>query len=347
MKHYKLFQNNLSILSMILFIGSVLGLISCNPAVSTSSVPLTQTNIQLSWVHTIEFAGFYEAVDRGYYTEENIEVRIDNGGVDDKGEFIDPIQRVVEGKNDFGIIGADSVMAARANGQPLVAVAAIYQRNPIVLMSLAKNNIVSPKDLVGKKIGVAPGDELIYQALFASQNISRDEVTEVSIDASLEPLLNGEVDVRTGFVTNEPIALRHEGHEVNLILPSDYGVNLYSNVIFTTEKTIAERPELIEKFLRATVRGYEDAIADPEHAAKLSVARNNELKVENETESMQASLPLLKPARSQVGMMEPAIWESMHQILLDNGILSTPLDFKAAYTLTFLEKVHAEQASNK
>ena len=344
MKFEEQLQYKQSVLIVILLMGMVLALVGCGAAAPMPvAAPPTQTSVQLSWVHTIEFAGFYEAVDRGYYAAENVEMRIDNGGFDDKGEFISPIQRVVEGKADFGIIGADSVLAARAKGQSIVAVAAIYQRNPIILVSLAKNNITAPQDLVGKRIGVAPGDELIYDIILTSQGISHEDVIEIPIDTSLEPLINGEVDARTGFVTTEPFMLRHMGHEVNVMLPSDYGIDLfYSNVIFTTEDMIAKRPELVEKVLRATLQGYEDAIKDSEHAGRASLARDPSLVFENEVESMKASIPLLKPDDNSLGTMDPEIWEATHQILFDHDLLTEPLDVKKAYTLEFLEKIYSK-----
>jgi NitT/TauT family transport system substrate-binding protein len=341
-KVIKQIQNKQLFLSLVLISLLTLALMSCSTAAPTAiAAPTAKTSIQFSWVHTVEFAGFYEAVDRGLYANQNIDLRLDSGGIDDQGEFIDPVQRVVEGKADFGIIGADSILAAREKGLPLVGIAAIYQRNPIVLISLAKSNIARPQDLVGKRVEIAPSDELIYQALLASQKIARSDVTEVPIDVSLEPLLKGEIDVRSGFVTNEPVTLRQMGQEVNLILPSDYGISLYSNVIFTTEETISQRPELVEKFLRATLQGYDQAINAPEEAAKATIARDASLDLENQAASMKASLPLLKPAQSQVGMMDPKVWETTYRILLDQGILTKPLDVKAAYTSSFLEKIYS------
>src|SRR5262245_32756753 len=87
---------------------------------SAGAGPKTPTSVQCSWVHTIEFVGFYEAMRQNYYTEANLDVRLDEGGFDESGTYVDPVARVVSGKSDFGIAGADVVLKARAEGQPVV-----------------------------------------------------------------------------------------------------------------------------------------------------------------------------------------------------------------------------------
>ncbi|HXW01734.1 MAG TPA: ABC transporter substrate-binding protein, partial [Anaerolineae bacterium] len=287
----------------------------------------------------VEYAGFYEAEEKGYYANENLTVKLNELGDSS------PIDQVVAGKADFGVTSADNLLSARAEGTPVVAIATIYQRSPVALISLAENNITRPEDLVGKKVLVHFDGTtgLVYKALLAAQGIDPAKVEGVPrTDFSNKQLLEGEVDVMDAFITNQPVQLAQEGHQTNAILASDYGIDVYANVIFTSEATIANKPELIERFLRATVQGVESALQDPKGAADLAVARNANLNLASETESMNRSLPLLNPAGGQPGMMRAEDWEITHQILLDQGILSKPLDVKAAYNLSFLEKVHSK-----
>lgn len=319
-------------------------LVACSasgaPGKPTQTGSLTRTSIQFSWVDTIEFSGFYEAQEHGYYAQENLEVRLDKGGFDAAGNYIDPVQRVVEGQADFGIFSADGLILARAKGQPVVAIAAIYQRSPLAIVSLQKSNLRAPRDFIGKRVGVNFGsDDAIFMALLAAQDIAPTEVTIVAADPSLNALIKGDVDAQMGFLTNEPVALQARGYEPSVILPADYGLDLYSNVIFTTDKLIAAQPDLIERFLRATLRGYKEAIADPKHAAQLSVKRNPELSLETELASMQASLPLLKPAGSELGLMTAANWNRAHEFLVSQKLVE-PINVNQVYTLAFLNKIY-------
>ncbi len=324
---------------------TILVLAACSGGDDKKDEPLTPTSVQFSWVHTIEFAGFYEAVDHGFYTDQGLDVRLDSGGFDADGNYIFPLSPVLSGKADFGVAGGDVLLAARARGEPLVGIAAIYQRNPVMLVSLAESNIRLPQDLKGKRIGIDdPGTAtyIVYRAFMASQGINISEVEEIIQKPPLDPLINGEIDVRTGFVTNQPVVLEQMGYDVEIILPSDYGIDLYSNVIFTTEDTIANRPDLVEKFLRATIQGYDAAIDDPKHAAELSVSYNPDLALENEMASMNFSLPLIRPAGRLTGMMEQSAWDMTHQVMLDQGMLDAAIDYNAAFTLDFLNKVHGQ-----
>jgi NitT/TauT family transport system substrate-binding protein len=323
----------------------ILALIACGSDDDKGDTEeLTQTSVQFSWLHTMEFAGFYEAVDKGYYAEENLEVRLDEGGFDENGNYIPPVVRVMGGEADFGVAGADVLLQARAVGDPVVGIAAIYQRSPVILVSLAEKNIRTPKDLIGKNIGhdgEGTATYIVYRAFMESEGISPSDVVESQQPYTLDNLINGEIDVRTGFINNQPLTLKSMEHDVYLIVPSDYGIGFYNNVIFTTEDTIANKPDLVEKFLRATLRGFDDAIADPKHAAEVS-ATYSEWTVEQELDALQASLPLLRPAGQRTGMMEASVWEKTHETLLNQGVLTSPTDYEATYTLTFIEKIYSE-----
>lgn len=323
-------------------------LVGCNLITSqTADQPLAQVRVQLSWLHTIEFAGFYAAEAEGYYADENLKVELYSGGFDDEDNSIDSIGKVISGEADFGLTDGGLLLTARADGVPIVAIASVYQRSPIALVSLAKSNINSPEDLVGATVQVDPYTSgIIYEALLAAQDIDPSQVNTVPrTDFTVAPLLSGEADVIDGWVTNELVSLRLDNHKINAILPSDYGIDIYPDVIFTTEDMITNNPDLVERFLRATIRGMQSAVENPEKAAALAVEYDETLSLEHEKAAMFQSLPLLNPSGGRPGMMTPETWQKAHNFLRDQGILESSLDVEATYTLSFIEKIYSDETN--
>ncbi len=316
-------------------------LTACNNDDSKDETPaksLTDVKVQLSWAHTIEFAGFYEADAKGYYKNEGLKADLLAGGFDAEGNMVDPIAVVLSGAAEFGVAASENLITARSEGKPVVAIAAIYQRNPLVYASLLDSNIMTPADMKGKSIRNDPDSAVLLAALLKSANLTLDDLNLVTLgDYSTGPLLSGEVDILPAFVTNEIVQL--DGVPINIIVPSEYGINDYSNVIFTTEQMIQEKPELVEGLIRATFKGYQVAIDDPESAAKLSVARNSELDVRTETTSMIASVPLLNVPGSWLGGMDPAQWQFTMDMMIELGTLAEAIDLPQVYNLTFVEKL--------
>lgn len=320
-------------------------LAACGSAAAPTSTPIPkdEVSIQLSWVHTIEFAGFYVAEADGEYAKVNITPTLLAGGFDENGAYIDPVQKVVDGEATFGITSGERLLTERAAGKPLVAIASIYQRSPVAFVSLAESRIVTPKDLIGKTIAIdmASTTGTAYLALLAAQGIDPSQVNQIPrTDFSNDPLTSRQVDVIDAFITNQPVQLELQGYEINTILISDYGLDTYSNVIFTTEDMIANHADIVERFLTATLKGTEALIQKPERGAQLSVSYNTSLDLASETESMFRSVPLLNLTGSHVGMMSPKVWEITHQIMVDQGLLSQDVDLEAAYTLQFLNKIY-------
>ncbi|MDX1522707.1 MAG: ABC transporter substrate-binding protein [Anaerolineae bacterium] len=337
-------------------ISLAIGLAGCGGATSgsTESLPASSSSVQLGWIHQIEFVGFYEAVRQGYYADANLDVQINEGGFDESGAFIAPVPRVVSGESDFGVTGADVILKARAENQPVVAVAAIYQRNPIVLISLPEKNIIHPRDLIGKRVSFEPPEEspvgIGYVALLASQDIDRSQIIETPrTDFTVNPLFNDELDASPGFIISTGVEAQLREPDVNLIFLDDYGIDMYSNVIFTTEEMIKNNPALVEAFVQATIQGIQWAVDNPEKAAQNVVDlygadQGSEFEA-GQLAGMFASLPLLNPSGSAPGLMTVDAWETTHQILLDHGILDEPLDVTEAFTLEFVEKVHSVSAN--
>ena len=288
--------------------------------------------VRLKWLNQAQFAGFYVAQEKGYYKSEGLDVNIQPGGPD-----FPAVQMVAGGNEQFGVTGADQILIARSKGVPVVALAVIYRRNPFVLFSLAKSGIKSPADYVGKKVGVKIGgnEELIYRAVLAKAKIDKSALTEVPVKFDMTPLLTGTVDVWPGYLINEVLAAKEKGFGVNIVDPSDYGIDLYADTLFTTETVLKQKPDVVRKFVAATLQGWSTAIAAPEEAAKITVKYGDKLNYDHELAMMKASAPLLKPDSKPVGFMDEAGWSSAQKLLLAAQFQKQPVDVAKAFTTKF------------
>jgi NitT/TauT family transport system substrate-binding protein len=215
----------------------------------------------------------------------------------------------------------------------VVALAVLYRRNPFVLFSLQKSGIKSPADWVGKKVGVKIGgnEELIYRAVLAKANIDKSQLTEIPVKFDMTPLLTGAIDVWPGYLINEVLAAKEKGFPVNIVDPSGYGIEIYADTLFTTEKMLKEKPDVVRKFVAATLKGWSEAIAAPEEAAKITVAHGDKLTYGHELAMMKASIPLLKPDSKPVGYMDAAGWNAVQKLLLDAGFQKQPVVVAKAF----------------
>jgi NitT/TauT family transport system substrate-binding protein len=285
--------------------------------------------VRLKWFNQAQFAGFYVAQADGFYKAAGLDVNIQPGGPD-----FPAIQMVAGGNEQFGVTGADQILIARSKGVPVVALAVLYRRNPFVMFSLAKSGIKTPADYVGKKVGLKIGgnEELIYRAVLASAKIDKSQLTEIPVKFDMTPLLSGAVDVWPGYLINEVLAAKEKGFDVNIVYPSDYGIDLYADTLFTTEKMLEEKPDVVRKFVAATIKGWETAITDPEDAAKITVKYGDKLTYDHEFAMMKASVPLLKPDSKPFGFMDEAGWSSAQKLLLAAGSQKSSIDVDKAFT---------------
>jgi NitT/TauT family transport system substrate-binding protein len=284
--------------------------------------------VRLKWFNQAQFAGFYVAQEKGEYKAAGLDVNIQPGGPD-----FPAVQMITGGNEQFGVTGADQILIARSKGVPVVALAVIYRRNPFVLFSLAKSGIKTPADYIGKKVGVKIGgnEELIYRAVLAKAKIDKSQLTEIPVKFDMTPLLTGDIDVWPGYLINEVLASKEKGFDVNIVYPSDYGIDLYADTLFTTEAMLKEKPDVVRNFVAATLKGWNTAMAAPEEAAKITLKYGDKLNYEHELAMVKASVPLLKPDSKPVGYMDQAGWSSAQQLLLDAGFQKGPVDIAKAF----------------
>jgi NitT/TauT family transport system substrate-binding protein len=290
--------------------------------------------LRLKWFHQAQFAGFYVAKEKDFYKSAGLNVDIQPGGPD-----FPAIQMITGGNEQFGVTGADQILIARSKGVPVVALAVIFRRNPFVLFSLAKSGIKAPTDYVGKNIGVKIGgnEEVIYRAVLAKAGVDKTKLNEIPVKFDITPLLAGAVDVWPGYLINEVLAAKEKGFDVNVVSPPDYGIDLYADTLFTTEKMLQDKPDVVRKFVTATLKGWSSAIAAPEEAAQITVKYGTKLTYDHELAMMKASLPLLQPDAQPVGWMDAANWSATQKLLVDAGFQKTPVDVGKAFTAEFLK----------
>jgi NitT/TauT family transport system substrate-binding protein len=290
--------------------------------------------VRLKWFNQAQFAGFYVAKEKGYYKSAGLNVDIQPGGPD-----FPAVQMIAGGNEQFGVTGADQILIARSKGVPVVALAAIFRRNPFVLFSLAKSGIKTPADYVGKNIGVKIGgnEELIYRAVIAKAAVDKSKLNEVPVKFDIGPLLAGTIDVWPGYLINEVLAAKEKGFDVNVVSPTDYGIDLYADTLFTTEKMLAEKPDVVRKFVTATLEGWAAAIAAPDEAAQITVKYGTKLSYDHELAMMKASLPLLQPDTKPLGWMDASNWDATQKLLVDAGFQKNPVDTAKAFTVEFLK----------
>ena len=292
-----------------------------------------KVSIRLKWLDQSQFAGFYYADKAGYYKNQGIDVTLHAGGSD-----FPAVQMVASNSDQFGVTGADQILLAREQGIPVVAVAVIYRKTPFVLFSLKNSGIDTMQKMVGKKIGVKLGgnEELTYRAMVSSAKVNPKSLQEIPVKFDISPLLTKQVDVYPGYAINEPIAAEEQGYPVNIISPSDYGVNLYADTLFTTEDMIKNHPDIVKKVVQATIQGWQSALQNPEQAVTYTLEYSSALNRTHETKMMNVSIPYIKPDDKSVGYMDMGGWQSLQDLLLKYGFMKKAMDVNNAFTTQFL-----------
>ncbi len=308
-------------------------LAACSPTEpsASGSASADALTVRLKWLHQSQFAGFYAADQRGFYSDANLNVDLEPGGPD-----ASAIQLVASGAEQFGVAGADQILIARGQGVDLVAVAAIYRATPFVLITREDSGITTMDGLAGKTVGVKFGqsEETTYRAMLAASGIDTPEEEPVQFD--LGPFLSGNLDAFPGYSINEAIAADESGVPVNLISPSDLGLSLYADTLFTTQSMIDEHPDVVKRFVAATLAGWQWAVDNPDDAAAYALTYDDTLTLTHEQAMMHASLASLKPDDKPLGYMDAAEWGGLQDLLIEQGLLTTPQNIADVFTVAYL-----------
>lgn len=315
-------------LSLVIVVALVLT--GCGGSNAPQAPTLTPVTLQLQWVTQAQFAGYYVALDKGWYREEGIDLTIIPGGPDQ-----DSVNLVTNGTRDFGTALLADLTVAVQNDKPVIGIAQIQQQNGLLLLAKKSSGIQSPKDFTGKTVGVWLGSwEAQFDALMAQQGIAPDQFSLVSQGYSMAAFINDELDVASAMVYNEYYTVLESGiskDNLNIIDYADYGLDFPGDTLFTSKTTAEQNPELCIGMVRASLKGWQYAIEHPEEAVDI-VLKYDQTGVqtkEHQLSMMNEIAKLVQVQGRQVGRSDESVLKRTIDTLLEFGILKEtiqPLD---------------------
>jgi len=251
---------------------------------------------------------YYVALEKGYYAEEGIDLKIERGG-----GSADAIKQVAAGRAQLGFADAATLVVSRGNDNvPVKMVAAIYQKPPQAIFALGASGIKSPKDLEGKTLADAAGSAVpaMFPAYAKAAGIDAKKVKWTVADSAALPTLlsTKRVDGIGQFTVGEPLLNKAvEGKELTRLSYADAGLDYYGNGIVASEDIIKKDPELVKAFVRATLKGMETAFADPDEAGRIFNKYHSEIDPEIAAGETKLVADLAKAADGgTMGSIDPA-----------------------------------------
>jgi len=303
---------------------------------------LKTVKVSLVWLHQAQFAGIYTAIEKGFYREAGLDIEFEEF------EYSKPLEAdLASGKTDFSILHADRMLEEIGKGLDIKAVATIYQISPHAFVSTTDASITKPEDLIGKTLGIK-GDnssgKLLYSVMLANLGISKNDVYFKSLDfttTELQDIQSGIVDMIDLYRTDQVYGFVKNGVSYQLFLPEDFSFNMYGDVIATSEEMIKNDPQTVQKFVDATLRGWEYALENQEEAIAFTDLYITSKDYQDTAYSkfiLENSAPLIKNDEFQViGSMNINRWTRLYNVMKTNKIFEQDFNIADAFTLQFIK----------
>jgi NitT/TauT family transport system substrate-binding protein len=288
-------------------------------------------SLPMGYIPDPQYAPFYVAVHKGYFADEGFEVDFDYSFE------TDGLALVGAGEVPFAIVSGEQVILARAQEIPVVYILEWFQRFPIAVISKSDSGIEQTLDLRGRHVGL-PGffgaSYVGFAGLLAANGLTLEDVEPSDIGfTQVESLLTDQVEAVVGYANNEPLQLELLGETVNVIYVADEA-DLVANGLITSEELVSKNPEIVAAFVRATLKGIADTIADPEEAYEIS-KRYVEGLDDSRKNVLEASIEMWRA--DTLGLTALESWQRTQDALLQIGFLDAPIeDLSEAYTNDFI-----------
>ena len=308
----------------------------------TDNKDLREVNVVLDWYPNAIHTFLYTAIERGYFAEEGLDVKIHFPANDN-----DALALVAAGKAEIGMYYQQDVIQAVANqGTGIKSIGAIVQSPLNVILSLKDKNITKPEDLVGKTIGY--GGTVLSEALVKCmmENVGADasDVNMINVGFELmSSMTTGNVDATIGCLVNHEVPqLEEEGFDVNYFSVSGYGIpNYYEEVFLTNDDLLENEPEVVAGFLRAAKKGFDDFKADPDGCLAILMNNQNEenfpLTQSVEEQSCATLIPLMETEDAAFLTQTDECWQENIEWLLENQLIDKAVDVSDVMTIVDFE----------
>jgi NitT/TauT family transport system substrate-binding protein len=294
---------------------------------------------QLGWLKLTQFGGFFAAQEQGYFGQENVQVDIRAGGPNVIASQVVTGGQALMGDDDNG-----TVLQAIDKGAPLVIYATIFQSSPYSVISLPGNPVRTLAEFEGKKVALSPATRPLLMPLLERENIDADSIEFLPAGPDPSQLVNEQVDAYFGYATQQGVALREQGLDPVVTNLNDLGLSNYGNVLITRRDTLEEQRDLLVRHLRASIRGWEWGIQNPEQLGRLVAEEYGPagLKVDTEVAVARAQAPLIENDR---GVMR--ITQEKMQLVIDSyrGVLRKPMRAADVMTTELLDAAYGGETS--
>lgn len=308
-----------------------LALAACKPA--NPEPAYTKVTLNLTYIPNIQFAPFYVAIEKGYFTKYGIEISLAYGNE------ADLVALVGSDNQQFMIASGEQVLLSRAQGLPVISVREWYKDYPVGVASLKASQISQPADLRGKVIGL-PGlygaNYIGFEALAADAGLTDADYELRSIGfTQVEALVTEQVDAVVVYLANEPVQLRARGYEIDVLRVAD-ALSLVGNCLVTNEKSIKERPDLVQGMVSAMEEALAATAADPEMAYEVSRKYIENLAADDPIQ-LQVLLESIKLWQLETDPPEVEVtrWENMQSVLLNLGLMTKQIETREAFSDAF------------
>jgi NitT/TauT family transport system substrate-binding protein len=308
-------------------------------AAQTDAQTPTKVRIRLDWKGGAQHAPFYLGKQRGYYSEEGLDLEVISGSGSS-----DTIKQIGSKAVEFGLVDALVLVQGAQQRVPAKSIAAYYQRTPIVLISPQAKPVTNPRQLLeGVKLGSKKGSATFQGlvALLAANNIQLEQIKLIDIGFGVAPLLLKQVDAIMGFSMNEPIEAESGGMAVTLMPISDYGVNTYGLTIVSNPDFMQQKPEVVKAFMRATLRSVAETVKDPAGAVAAVAAAVDETDAEREAKVLQHTVPYWQSKETETegfGWQSEQRWRDTIDVARKLGLIESPLRAQDVFTNTYLRR---------
>ncbi len=278
-------------------------------------------NYRLKWKFNASVAGVIYADANGFFTQAGLKVSTKEGGPEKNA-----INELELNQTDFGVASADQVIHALSKGAKIVVIAQLFQVNPMQWIYRSDQpEIKTLADLKGRSIGITFGgnDEGIMNTLFAAAGITKEDVKITGAGFNHTPFLTKKVDVWPVYRNSQGVHLKDQlakaGEDVYFFNPADFGVNFVANSVITSKAMLKNNPGIVDKFLTALLKGWEEAM-DPANEMMAIAAVKNKDKGNNDTEIIKKQIivtrKLIKPSASiKIGTIDIPAWKQTEQIM--------------------------------